>query len=156
MKFEPTFDMYGITPPPGDWAYVLDDTGIAFGPGWWPFHRDGAPAGIRVSPDVEFRSWRNEYVLLYPSTSGPAAATARITLYVRPQGMGAMTVVAYLGLDIRQRTYTLPDGLPEHLHEKAITKAQRLLDFISNTRADRRRGSPRPRTAADIATETQQ
>lgn len=91
MRFEPVFDMYGIAPPEGDWSYIVDSTEIVYGPGWWPFYRHGTPTGIRVSPDTEFRSWRNEYVLIFPRTG--ATAAARVHLYVRPQGSGAMTVL---------------------------------------------------------------
>lgn len=150
-RFESTFDMYGAAPPGGDWAYVVDGYGITYGPGWWPYHRDGKPGTIRVAPDTEFRSWRNEYVLISPSRAQPAAAVARLQLFVRPQGMGAMIVGAQLGINIRQRTVALPVGLPEQLHEQAGVKGRRLLDLIVAGRTDRRRGAARPRTAADLA-----
>jgi hypothetical protein len=127
QRFEPTFDMYGGATPDGDWGYVVDDCGITYGPGWWPYHRDGKPGTVRVSPNTEFRSWRNEYVLISPSPSltEPATAVARLQLFVRPQGMGAMTVAARIGVDIRQRTFSLPDGLPAELHEQATVKGRR-------------------------------
>jgi hypothetical protein len=62
------------------WAYVLDDTGVVYGPGWWPFYTDrsspqarwstGAtpqPCGVRLAPDVAFYAWHTEYLALYPT-----------------------------------------------------------------------------------------
>jgi hypothetical protein len=143
--------MYGGPPPDGEWNYIVDDHSITFGPGWWPYYRDGKPGTVRMSPDTEFRSWRNEYILTRPRRSEPAQAVARLHLYVRPQGMGAMTVAAQLVIDIRQHTVALPDGLPEHLCEQAATKGQRLLDRILADRRHRRRGAAGPHTAYDRA-----
>jgi hypothetical protein len=52
------------------WAYLLDDTGIIYGPGWWPFYGepdwpstgDGKAQatrayGVRLAPDVAFYAW---------------------------------------------------------------------------------------------------
>jgi len=45
---EPRFDTYAVSPPEGDWAYEVDDTGWC-GPGWWPLYRDGRPAMVRLA-----------------------------------------------------------------------------------------------------------
>jgi len=155
QRFEPTFDMYGAAPPDGEWGYVVDDYDITYGPGWWPYHRDGKPGTVRVSPNTEFRSWRNEYVLISPNLTASATVVARLHLFLRAQGMGAMTVAACIGVDIRQRTFSLLDGLPTELHEQATVKGRRLLDLILAGRTDRRRSAARPRTAADLARQPQ-
>ncbi|MBB2505798.1 hypothetical protein H5411_42610, partial [Amycolatopsis echigonensis] len=33
------FDMYGLEMELGTWSYILDDVGVVYGPGWYPFHR---------------------------------------------------------------------------------------------------------------------
>lgn len=37
------FDMYGDELPLGTWSYVVDDYGVQYGPGWWPFHKFHVP-----------------------------------------------------------------------------------------------------------------
>lgn len=150
-RFEPTFDMYAGAPPDGEWLYIVDDYVIAFGPGWWPYYREGKPSNVRMSPDTGNRSWRNEYVDIGPRRSEPAKAIARLHLYVRPQGLGAMIVTASLIVDIRQRIVTLPEGLPEYLHDQASAKGRRLLGRILADRRQRRRGAAGPHTAHDRA-----
>ncbi len=93
QRFEPSFYMYGAAPPEGQWAYTVDDFGICYGPGWWPFHRDGKPGTVRVAPDVEYRARPNEYLLISPGQA--ATATARLHLFIRAQGLGVLTVAAY-------------------------------------------------------------
>jgi hypothetical protein len=68
--------MYAPPHQAEDWAHLVDD-GITSGPAWWPYHRDGKPGTVRVGPDTEFRSWRNQHVLISPSLPEPAAAAAQ-------------------------------------------------------------------------------
>jgi len=56
MHHESVFDMYAIAPPEGDWAYVVDDHTVTFGPGWWPLYRNGKPSAVRVAPGSEYLS----------------------------------------------------------------------------------------------------
>jgi hypothetical protein len=149
------FDMYGQPPPEGDWRYVIDDSGISYGPGWWPLYRTWLgsaglqPAGVRLAPDSEFRSWRNEYVLIGPG-SGPVMV-AHLNLYVREQGMGAIVVEhVAVTLDIRNRAATVDEGCPGIVLEQAQGKAGRLLAWLLAERAARRSGRARPVTAADL------
>lgn len=144
------FDPYGQPPPSGEWAYVLDAFGVEYGRGWWPFYRDGKPCGIRVAPDTDYRSWRNEYVTLWPDTD--AGVTAKVTLYCRPQGLGAIVVDARIHIDLRARTATLVTACPDEIREQAETKATRLLAVLLAQRRARRRGRPRPVTAHELWT----
>ena len=41
-----------IAPPTGEWEYELDDFSATFGPGWWPFYKDGRPAPCGLRPKV--------------------------------------------------------------------------------------------------------
>src|SRR5690606_38962901 len=69
-----------------DWAYVIDDAGIAYGPGWWPFvdSSNRKPVSVRVSPDWAFYSWGTEYVVLW--SKGGSIVEARISVYEVGEG----------------------------------------------------------------------
>jgi len=148
MHYESVFDMYAIAPPEGDWAYVVDDHTVTFGPGWWPLYRNGKPSAVRVAPGSEYLSWRNENVAIYPGQD--ATANAKLHLFVRKQGMGAITVLTWIHLDLRACGYQLNLGLPRYLHEQAAGKAARLLDLLLAARSARRRGATHPITAYDL------
>ncbi|MFI0411953.1 hypothetical protein E1264_02680 [Actinomadura sp. KC216] len=147
---ETYFDPYGQSPPPGEWNYILDDFSVHYGPGWWPFYRDGRPCGIRVSPDTDYRAWRNEYVTLRPGTD--AGVTAKATLHCRPQGLGAIVVDVRIHIDLRARTTRIVTGCPDEVREQAETKATRLLAFLVAHRRARRQGEPEPVTAHQVWT----
>jgi hypothetical protein len=147
----PHFDPYGQPPPAGDWEYVLDDFGVSYGPGWWPLYRDGTPCGVRLAPDTEYRSWRNEYVTLRPGTG--ARTVAQVTLYCRRQGLGAMVLDARIGIDLRERTVTVVSDLsdcPDEVRQQAHDKAAKLLRFLLAQRHARRTGATRPVTAYEL------
>lgn len=144
----PYFDPYGQPPVTGDWEYVLDDFGVTYGPGWWPLYRDGTPCSARLAPDTEYRSWRNEYVLLRPGTD--AHAVAQVRLYCRRQGLGAIVVDARIGIDLRERTaIVLSDlsGCPDEVRQQADGKAAKLLRFLLAQRRARRKKATQPVTA---------
>jgi len=143
---QPVFDMCGLQLPDGDWAYEVDDFDIAYGPGWWPYHRDGQPSGVRLAPNTRYWAWRNEYVLAHPTGRGPTVH-AGLQLYERKQGMGAMIVRCRVVLDLKHGSFTVDERCPPHLRPQADTKAQRLLDLILAARRERRRGQPAPLTA---------
>ncbi|MGI5255660.1 hypothetical protein [Actinacidiphila glaucinigra] len=155
------FYSYSVELALGSWSYVVDD-GVVYGPGWYPFHQiveerkpdpsnplsprlvptgTTAPARVRLSPDVEHRSWGNEYVLL---SAVDHRATSQLWLLVARQGMGAMTRRVDLVLDLRQRTVELPEQCPEHLRHQAQVKGDRLMDLVMKARAERRRGLTAP------------
>lgn len=130
------FDGWAIAPPEGDWEYELDDFGVTFGSGWWPFYKDGKPAAVRLAPDTAYQSWRNEYVLLW--SDGDATAHAGLKLWRRPQGMGGMVARARVTIDIRGKRATVGTACPSDLLEQAEAKAERLLRFILMARGERR------------------
>jgi len=92
-------------------------------------------------------AWRNEYVLLGPATD--ASVTARLSLYVAPQGLGGLVVDTGVRLDLRARTATADPDCPTELHDQARTKADRLLAAVLAGRAERHRGRTGPTTARD-------
>jgi len=70
--------MYVLPTPAGDWDYALDEPAIHYGSGWWPVYttrrphdeqETTGPTGIRIAPDTECRSGRNEYVQLTPTST---------------------------------------------------------------------------------------
>jgi hypothetical protein len=147
MLTEPRFDMYAVPPPDGDWAYEVDYTGVTYGPGWWPFYRDGRADVVRLAPNTRYWAWRNEYVLLGPGTG--ATVSARVTLYLAPQGLGGLVVDTQVRLDLRARTATVDPGCPAEVCEQAQIKADRLVAAVLAARAERRRGRTGPTTAYD-------
>jgi hypothetical protein len=121
----PYFDPYGQPPPDGEWEYVVDDFGMSYGPGWWPLYRDGEPCSVRLAPDIEYRSWRNEYVIVRPSAD--ACAVAEVMLYCRRHGLGGMVVDARISIDLRERTATVISDLSafaDQIRENAREKGR--------------------------------
>lgn len=160
--FTVEFDGYAIAPPPGDWGYELDDHGISYGPGWWPFHSEqprhpGRPArSLRLAPDVAYLAWRNLYALIDPVTSPRNPhVTAYVTLFLGrrdgrrgPTGGGGHVIRSVrMLLDLRTHTVTPPSGLPPSLNAQALSYGERILRFLIAARAERRRGTTRPTTA---------
>ncbi|MGW1741197.1 hypothetical protein ACWCPQ_20585 [Nocardia sp. NPDC001965] len=110
-----------------------------------------------MSPDTAYQSWRNEYVLLWPSHNQSTRVDARLRLFVRTQGLGAILADTHIILDLKQRTTTIDTACPPSLREQAETKAARLLHFVLDHRAARRCGITEPPTAHDRwITHTQQ
>lgn len=159
---EDELDRYAVHLALGDWSYALDAPPEVYGPGWYPFHRQvllrepdprnnvahvgrdvatdrTVPTSVRISPDVEFRSWRNEYVSLLPYHND-SRVKALTKLYVKPVTVRLIEIVT----DLRERTVILPEGVPDALREQAEVKGQRILDFLNAARSERRRGRPAP------------
>ncbi|MGF6885003.1 hypothetical protein ABIA39_003422 [Nocardia sp. GAS34] len=152
------FDVWGRPTPPGDWAYDLDDFDIHYGPGWWPFYTRykpfakpeiTRPIGVRLAPDTEYYSWRNEYVLLRPDLRNPVVVTGLLRLFVRRQGGGAICVDTRITVDMRAKGVHIPADCPHALRDQAQTKGERILRFLLHHRARRRAGDTRPVTAYD-------
>ena len=158
--------MHSVQLPLGDWAYLLDDAPGLYGPGWYPFHRENtrrepdprnqvahvgrdvltnttSPCSVRISPDVDFRSWGNEYVTLW-SYGADARVLAHMNLFVEHGHVRRVN----LGIDLRKQRTLLPEGIPDSLMEQAETKGQRILDFLNRARAERRRGVRQPHDVA--------
>lgn len=160
--------------PPGlpqaddeNWAYVLDDYGVSYGPGWWPFYADRTsplaasstdpaprPCGVRLAPDVAFYAWHTEYLSLYP-TDTPGVVDG--ACYVVPNGTARhnaervafrlrLTGDGWVAEAIRAGTAG-QDILAEKLH--------RAIDFLAAAIAEHDRGADRPTTAADRHTAEQ-
>lgn len=139
-RLEPTgttYYSYGAKPPQGEWAYEIDDDGIVYGDGPWPFHHweRGGPISVKVSPNTEYRSWGNEHVLLWPGRFGQLVAD--LHLYVRQQGGYAMVWRCRVEFDLLTDTFTVPEHCPPTLRAQATSKAQKILDLVAFGRQDR-------------------
>lgn len=128
--------------PEGDWAYIIDDFGIAYRRGWWPFRSadteeerravaswerkghgewklgDGCGwASVRIAPNVDGCDAGQNYVGVWPDIHEAWKASADLHLYVRPQGRGGAVVFnCTLIIDLRDMTGTITtwpiDGSP--------------------------------------------
>lgn len=162
--------------PEGEWAYAVDDFGMAYDRGtpFWPFRyanegqqraviegwkRKGFPSeegcgwrAIRLAPDTEYCSAGQNYVTVYPSNEHPAKAWAGVCLYVRPQGMGAITVSCLLDIDLDAMTATyrnLGPALPEDLKAQAEEKKTKILALLAEHIARRNAGKQKIETVYD-------
>lgn len=136
--------------PPGEWAYLVDDFDILYGPGSWPFHRLGrGPVTVRFSPDAENRSWGGEYVSLGPSfwDDGFAEAVLQLDLGYKPGTYSRHRLDGKIRLDLRAGQATVHDSVPEPVRGQAQMKADRLLAAVVRNCDARAAGFDRPLTA---------
>ncbi|MGY9066914.1 hypothetical protein [Streptomyces sp. CAS3] len=147
----------------GNWAYVLDAHAAFYGPGWYPFHEHvtrreqhptaplnthdvptgrTAPARVRISPDIQHRSWGNEYVQLTPVDH---QVEARLHLYVGRENAYTLVRTATLGIDVRAKRVMLPAQMHTALRHQAEDKGRRILDLLLAARRERRQGANKPR-----------
>ncbi|MET9083677.1 hypothetical protein ABZX77_17580 [Streptomyces sp. NPDC004237] len=155
--------LYGVNLGLGDWTYVLDGNTVFYGPGWYPFHehvtrreqdptaplntRDmptgqTVPARVRISPDVEHFSWRNEYVELTPVDH---RVEARLHLFAGQEHAYTLVRTVTLEIDLRAKRVLLPVRIPPALRYQAQGKGQRILDLMLAARRERRCGVKEPR-----------
>jgi hypothetical protein len=155
------FDMYAVRLDLDSWSYAVDDSGLIYGPGWYPFHRPltrnewhpaagintrRVPTGeiglvpVRLAPSCAFMAWRNEYVTVEPPAKPRGSRVrARMRLYTGPSRVRPVTVE----IDLRRGGVTVPD-LPRELRGAAAVKARRVWDLLRAARVERRNGSPVP------------
>ncbi|MGW4824321.1 hypothetical protein ACWEP4_36655 [Streptomyces sp. NPDC004227] len=97
---------------------------------------------MRISPDVEHRSWGNEYVQLTPVDH---RVEARLHLYVGQERGSTLVRTVTLEIDLRARRVVLPVQMPAELRHQAEVKGLRILDLLLAARRERRRGASEPR-----------
>ncbi|MFD8646583.1 hypothetical protein [Streptomyces mirabilis] len=155
--------MYGVKLDLDEWGYILDAQSVLYGPGWYPFHQHvtrrekdptaplndrevptgrTVPAPVRISPDVENRSWRNEYVQLTPVDQ---RVEARLRLYVGQRQGTTLVRTVTLQIDLRAKAVRLPAQCPDALRQQAVTKGRRILNLLLVARRERRQGASKPR-----------
>ncbi|MGW2104563.1 hypothetical protein ACWCPX_44325 [Streptomyces olivaceoviridis] len=154
---------YGVKLELGDWAYVLGAQAVIYGPGWYPFHEHvtrrekdptaplndrevptgrTVPTRVRISPDVEDRSWGNEYVQLTPVDH---RVEARLHLHAGREHACTLVRTVTLEIDLRAERVILPAQMPAALRHQAEVKGRRILDLLLAARRERRRGVSEPR-----------
>jgi hypothetical protein len=162
------FDMYATRPPDGVWNYVVDGYGVVYHRpliparlrvSVWPFSRAGAEYkadGVRLSPDCEYRSWRNEYVLVQPDQDipHPHMATAKLSLWTGSQGRGGNVVPVTVNLNLQAGAFDIermPDDAPPELRAQADIKGSRLISYLA-AECERRNNSDStgPVTSGDL------
>ncbi|MEU0950262.1 hypothetical protein ABZ379_47665 [Streptomyces canus] len=101
------------------------------------------PATVRISPDAEHRSWRNEYVQLTPVDH---RVEARLQLYAGQEGGCVLVRAVTLQIDLRTMRVTLPDQIPAGpLRHQAAIKGERILALLAAARCERDHGASEPR-----------
>lgn len=153
------FDMYARATPEGEWSYVVDDGPIVYGKQPWPFRRFSHINGrgrvyteagsVRLSPDVAYYSWRNEYVLLY-ARKGGASVYGRLHLWVAPQGMGGWVYDAWFDIEVPSFEGAFRGVLPPEVAEQGAVKLARITAFLRAEASRRDAGRRAPVTAGDL------
>jgi hypothetical protein len=145
------FDGYAQATPQGEWSYCLDEPQIVFGPGWWPFYRSPhhtaapVPATVRLSPDTAYRSWRNEYVLVFDDRESSRMCWFGLRIWLRAQGMGGFVWESgHITLDIPTGTWAITGDVPDEVLTEVETKVAKIHTFIHQMRSLRRKGVERP------------
>ena len=144
------FHSYATPLPIDDWStYIVDDYGISYTSGRWPFHRDT----IRLAPDVGYgHDHVSEYVMLWQDSCHSQLAMAELNLTLRPEKLGLWVVSVSAYLDLVHGTVALtPEDIPPELREQAMIKADRILQLLAAERA--RRNSPEHPGEPDTAYE---
>ncbi len=162
MSYREEFDMYGVPEPAEPWGYNLDDYGIIYGPGDWPFWEitggnsvPGLPVdekkseprrSIRLAPDTVFQSWRQAYMLAYREKDGYSLSFGWA---IRPQGMGQHVAHVNVRLSdscrIRNEREFKGDAL-----KQVRARVAKFKTFLEKHREARNRGDDRPTTAHEL------
>ncbi len=156
MSYREEFDMYGVPEPAEPWAYDLDDYGILYGPGDWPFYRfigetPGRPptprsisdASICLSPDSAFQSWRQARMSAYRTAEG---FDLSFGWAIRPQGMGQYIACVNVRLDDSFKILNRFNFKGGALKQVRM-RVEKFKAFLEKHRAARDGGEERPETA---------
>ena len=152
----PRFDPHPAPRPSEPWDYIVDDEPPRHDPAGsarllLPDH-----AVLRLVPDISYRPWRNEAVLLAETVRGDG----RIEIRLR----GAVTVGLYAaGADVLDFdvTVTEPQGerditvfAPGEYRRAVMRKVLKALDWYASERMRRDGGWPRSSTAYEFWMDT--
>ena len=107
--FDEDFRMYVSDEPAEPWEYDVDDYGIRYGLGWWPWYRTGSDdkkpvsAGLRVLPDPTFEAGNQLYVLAWLHGDGCELDLSWMTVPARfgRHGPGGWVIVSALPAEVR-------------------------------------------------------
>lgn len=159
------FDGFAVPEPKGDWKYELDDSGITYGKGLWPFYltREGRifHASVRLAPDSEYQAWRNQYVMLMPLWAeeehyGKAPKVhVSIGVYTRPEGLGGWVSKVQAIIHIKKLRWQWTQPLSATIARQAKLKRRKVLQFIRRSLRERDEGRKAPLTAHERYTAAQ-
>lgn len=140
------------------WTYILNDGGVTYGPGWWPFYADRTsphatrstdrapqPCGVWLEPDLAFSAWHTEYLLLYPTDeTGVVGGSCYVVPDDTPGPDACLTDFR------RRRRLGGRAGRPGHPRPGHLAeKMRRASDFLRAAIAERDAEADRPTTAAE-------
>ena len=136
--------------PVEPWGYDVDDHGITYGPGWWPWYRHYewsrlAPAGIRpaslrLSPDDTYEAGDQRYVLTWPNDNGCELDLSWMT---RRQGLGGMVRKGFVRLD---RDLRIVSSVPADAREIIEARVEKFHTLYRRAIAERDAGQKAPVT----------
>ena len=148
----PRFDPHPVPSPPEPWEFVVDDAPPWYAPDGSPRLLQPGHSVLRLVPDVEYRQWRNEAIMVAEEESTDAVIQLRLK--------GAVVVGSYAaGADILDFDATIvdPQGecditvfAPGEYRKAAMRKVVKVLDWYRGERTRRDRGWPRTSTAYEF------
>ena len=145
--FDEDFRMYVCDEPAEPWGYDVDDYGVTYGPGWWPWHHSGpddkapGPTSIRLLPDPTFEAGNQLYVLAWPRDNGCELDLSWMT---RPQGLGGMVRKGWVNLD---RELAIVSAVPAEVREEVERRVAKFRTLYRKAIAERDAGLKAPVTA---------
>jgi hypothetical protein len=145
--FDEDFRMYVSDEPAEPWEYDVDDYGISYGLGWWPWYRTGpddkkpVAAGLRLLPDPTFEAGNQLYVLAWLHDEGCELDLSWMT---RRQGLGGMVRKGWVKLD---RELAIVSAVPAEVRGEVESRVAKFRTLYRKAIADRDAGRKAPVTA---------
>jgi hypothetical protein len=152
-------DLQAVPEPAGNWDYELDDHGVTYGRGPWPFFRRGTeqtsqPTLIRLAPNTAYRAWGIQYVLLMPNEALTRVYVCGQTYVKRPR-FGTCERPLYAELSLPNLNWRWLSPIDAEILERARQRRRKILRFLRRARAERDRGQLAPITAHERWAATQ-
>jgi hypothetical protein len=157
--FAEEFRAYVSQEPADPWQYAVDDFGITYGPGSWPWYRfqqgtkeNGwknhvSPGSIRLAPDDTYEAGDQRYVLVWPNED--ESITLDLAWMTRPQGLGGVVRSGSVDLDAQLQIKDLPSDLPPDVHQEIESRVEKFRQLLKQARAERDSGIKQPATMYD-------
>ncbi|MGA2256715.1 MAG: hypothetical protein ABSG53_18865 [Thermoguttaceae bacterium] len=149
--FDEDFRMYVSDEPAEPWGYDVDDYGISYGLGWWPWYRHhgwtrAAPAGLRpgslrLLPDPTYEAGNQLYVLAWLHDDGCGLELSWMT---RRQGLGGMVRKGWVKLD---RELAIVSAVPAEVRGEVESRVAKFCTLYRKAIAERDSGRKAPVTA---------
>lgn len=134
----------------GQWEYELDDWGITYGRGPWPFYQHYQDekrrrvTSVRLSPNKAYQSWRTGYALAYVHDDGSLFCFT-FDLWDKKQGMGGYVWHVHLSIENGQPVGI--ENLPPEIVDRVRDRWGKFERFLAACIAERDARKRRPITA---------